>query len=209
MGSKLPFGPSREAAEKRDATGATPSPALDSPISVLRTGLEFKVSRPGRGRETCEANSKAERNAGSRCDADRLRQGLALEQNLDLREHALKAEGCERVYADRISGTVVWKLDRLGRSLKHLSDTITALNESAVNFLGLQEEAVGTTTLGGQALLPCLRGPGRISAGHHPVAGPRGLGGRGRPSGRVAGAVISNNERERHSVMLHGARRTR
>src|SRR5271166_432434 len=90
-----------------------------------------------------------------------------IEQNLDLQEDALKAAGCEKVYTDKTGGTraerpgleraladlrpgdklVVWKLDRLGRSLKHLLER--------------------------QARLPCLRGPGRVRAGHHPRADPR------------------------------------
>ncbi len=66
-----------------------------------------------------------------------------LEQNLDLQENALEAAGCKKVYTDKTSGTkaerpglekaladvrsgdslVVWKLDRLGRSLKHPIET--------------------------------------------------------------------------------------
>ena len=62
------------------------------------------------------------------------------EQNLDLQLSALKQAGCEQIYTDKISGTkaqrpgleeafshlragdifVVWRLDRLGRSLRHL-----------------------------------------------------------------------------------------
>ncbi|CAN5751682.1 hypothetical protein BH23PLA1_BH23PLA1_05210 [soil metagenome] len=68
-----------------------------------------------------------------------------LDQNLDLQEDALKAAGCERVSTDKTGGTkadrigleraladlragdqlVVWKLDRLGRSLRHLIETVT------------------------------------------------------------------------------------
>ena len=44
---------------------------------------------------------------------------------------------------------VVWKLDRLGRSLRHLVDTVTALAERGVGFRRLQEQ-VDTTTPGGK-----------------------------------------------------------
>jgi DNA invertase Pin-like site-specific DNA recombinase len=65
------------------------------------------------------------------------------DQNLDLQTDALQAAGCERLYTDTVSGAkvdrpgltatlntcrpsdtlVVWKLDRLGRSLPHLVET--------------------------------------------------------------------------------------
>jgi DNA invertase Pin-like site-specific DNA recombinase len=73
------------------------------------------------------------------------------EQNLDLQEDALEKVGCERIFRDRVSGAaaarpglqdaldyvregdtlVVWRLDRLGRSLKHL---VTALPAEAGSF---------------------------------------------------------------------------
>ena len=115
-----------------------------------------------------------------------------IEQNLDLQEDALKAAGCEKVYTDKTGGTraeqpgleraladlrpgdklVIWKLDRLGRSLKHLIETVTGLSDRGVGFRSLQE-AIDTTTSGGKLVLPCLRGPGRVRAGHHPGTDPR------------------------------------
>jgi DNA invertase Pin-like site-specific DNA recombinase len=80
------------------------------------------------------------------------------EQHSDLQVDALKAAGCYRVFVDTASGAVaarpgdtlvVWKLDRLGRSLRHLVDTITALAERGVGFRSLQEQ-VDTTTSGGK-----------------------------------------------------------
>ena len=44
---------------------------------------------------------------------------------------------------------VVWKLDRLGRSLRHLVDTVAALADRGVGFRSLQEQ-VDTTTPGGK-----------------------------------------------------------
>jgi DNA invertase Pin-like site-specific DNA recombinase len=93
------------------------------------------------------------------------------EQTLDLQLDALKAAGCERVFHDTASGAraarpglddaldharegdtiVVWRLDRLGRSLKHLIEVVTALQERGVGFRSLQE-SIDTTTSGGRLI---------------------------------------------------------
>jgi len=76
------------------------------------------------------------------------------DQNIDLQEDALKKAGCERIFSDKISGSkkdrpglneaishlrkgdtlVLWKLDRLGRSLRNLMD-ITSKLEAAKKLL--------------------------------------------------------------------------
>ena len=91
------------------------------------------------------------------------------EQNLDLQVDALKSAGCGRIFQDQCSGSiddrsglsellkfvregdvlVVWKLDRLGRSLKHLIRTVDELQARGVGFKSLQE-AIDTTTPGGK-----------------------------------------------------------
>ena len=91
------------------------------------------------------------------------------EQNLDLQLSALKQAGCEQTYTDKISGTkanrpgliealshlregdtlVVWRLDRLGRSLRHLIDTVTDLQERGIEFKSITE-AIDTRTSGGK-----------------------------------------------------------
>src|SRR5829696_1250158 len=96
------------------------------------------------------------------------------EQTLALQHDALQQAGCERVFTDTISGTqwttqervgltealaflrpgdtlVVWKLDRLGRSLRHLIETVTALQARKIGFRSLQE-SIDTTTSGGKLI---------------------------------------------------------
>jgi DNA invertase Pin-like site-specific DNA recombinase len=92
-----------------------------------------------------------------------------LDQNLNLQEDALKGAGCEKVYRDTASGAkterpgllealsflregdvlVVWKLDRLGRSIKHLIETVQSLQDREIGFKSLQEN-IDTTTSGGK-----------------------------------------------------------
>ena len=91
------------------------------------------------------------------------------EQNLHAQKDALKAAGCKRIYTDTVSGAkarrpgldqalehcregdtlVVWKLDRLGRSLPHLVETIRQLQENDIGFKSLQE-SIDTNTSGGK-----------------------------------------------------------
>lgn len=91
------------------------------------------------------------------------------DQSLDLQTDALAKAGCKEVYTDIVSGSksnrdgldkllkyirkgdtvVVWKLDRLGRSLKNLIELIQVLNEMGVGFKSLQEN-IDTTTSGGK-----------------------------------------------------------
>ena len=72
------------------------------------------------------------------------------DQQPHLQVDALTAAGCYRVFTLRPGDTlVVWKLDRLGRSLRHLVDTVTGLADRGIGFRSLQE-AIDTTTPGGK-----------------------------------------------------------
>lgn len=93
------------------------------------------------------------------------------EQNADLQRDALKTAGCYRIFVDVASGKlddrpqlaavldqlrpgdtlVVWRLDRLGRSLRHLIETVTGLAERDVAFRSLTE-AIDTSTSGGRLI---------------------------------------------------------
>ncbi len=90
------------------------------------------------------------------------------EQTTALQHDALEAAGCDRIFIDTASGAkahrpeldhmldllregdtvVVWKLDRLGRSVPHLVDLMTMFDERGVQFRSLTE-AIDTSTPGG------------------------------------------------------------
>ena len=93
------------------------------------------------------------------------------EQNLDLQRDALRKVGviAKNLYTDKITGTkqdrpgleaalshlregdtfAVWRLDRLGRSLKHLIESVTALQRQNIAFISITEN-IDTSTATGQ-----------------------------------------------------------
>lgn len=91
------------------------------------------------------------------------------DQNLDLQTEALTRAGCEKIYEDKISGVrverpgltralemlregdtlVVWKLDRLGRSVKQLVDMVGELHKRGIQFKSLTD-AIDTGTPAGR-----------------------------------------------------------
>ena len=91
------------------------------------------------------------------------------DQNLDLQRDVLEKVGCEKIYTDQQSGVsterlgltgvldlarrddtlVVWRLDRLGRSLKHLIHLVETLDQRGIGLRSLQEN-IDTTTSGGR-----------------------------------------------------------
>ncbi|USQ75351.1 recombinase family protein [Ornithinimicrobium cryptoxanthini] len=94
-----------------------------------------------------------------------------LEQDEALQVDALQAAGCGRIFIDKASGALqhrpqleallqhlrpgdtvaVWRLDRLGRSLRHLIDTVEKLQSQGVAFRSLTEN-IDTSTPGGRLI---------------------------------------------------------
>jgi len=89
------------------------------------------------------------------------------EQNIDLQIDALNKAGAEKLFIDKLSAVkerpqletllefarngdtvVVWKLDRIARSLKHLISIVEKLKDKNVNFVSLTELIDTTTPLG-------------------------------------------------------------
>jgi DNA invertase Pin-like site-specific DNA recombinase len=93
------------------------------------------------------------------------------EQTLNLQQDALTKAGCTKIFTDTASGAkterigleealnyvrkgdtlVVWRLDRLGRSLPHLITTMTDLEDRGIGFKSLTEN-IDTTTSGGKLI---------------------------------------------------------
>jgi len=93
------------------------------------------------------------------------------EQTLALHEDALRAAGCEKIFTDTMSGAkaerpglvealaylrpgdalAVWRLDRLGRSLKALIAALTTLEGRGISFRSVTEQ-LDTTTSGGKLI---------------------------------------------------------
>jgi DNA invertase Pin-like site-specific DNA recombinase len=93
------------------------------------------------------------------------------DQTLTLQQDALQQAGCTKLFTDTASGAkaerkgleealnyvrkgdtlVVWRLDRLGRSLPHLITTMTSLEERGIGFKSLTEN-IDTTTSGGKLI---------------------------------------------------------
>jgi DNA invertase Pin-like site-specific DNA recombinase len=91
-----------------------------------------------------------------------------LDQKLDAQEDLLRAAGCEKVITDKVSGTatersglneikkflrsgdtlVVWRLDRLGRSLRDLIDWVAYLENHGVALRSLHESIDTSTSTG-------------------------------------------------------------
>ena len=93
------------------------------------------------------------------------------DQNLDLQNDALKQAGCDKIIEEKASGAktdragldealsflrkgdtlVVWKLDRLGRSLQHLIQVVNQLREKGIYFRSIQE-SLDTSSSGGKLI---------------------------------------------------------
>ena len=94
------------------------------------------------------------------------------DQNLDLQINDLKKHGCEKIFTDKVSSVkservglkacmeslsendtlVVWRLDRLGRSLRDLISMIVDLKDRGIKFKSIKDGPIDTTTASGELI---------------------------------------------------------
>lgn len=138
------------------------------------------------------------------------------DQNLNLQRDALKAAGCTQIYEDTASGAnaarpglekalgmlregdtlVVWKLDRLGRSLKHLIESVQILDSRGVGFKSIRDN-IDTTTPGGKLLFHILGSLAEFERDlirERTNAGLAAARARGRKGGRPPGGHLKKQE---------------
>jgi DNA invertase Pin-like site-specific DNA recombinase len=131
------------------------------------------------------------------------------DQKLELQLDDLKSYGCETVYKEKVSGksksrpqlekmidqlrngdiVVVWKLDRLGRSLKDLIDLVSVFREKGVEFVSLKD-GIDTGTATGRFtfnIFTSLAKFEREIIRERTMAGLEAARSRGRMGGRSAG----------------------
>lgn len=144
------------------------------------------------------------------------------DQNLNLQHDALQNAGCEKVYSDQQSGAaaeragltnvldvlrpgdtlVIWRLDRLGRSLKNLIHLVEQLDKREVGLKSLQEN-IDTTTSGGRLvfhIFGALAEFERTLIRERTQAGINAARARGRQGGRPK--LLEANKREL-AIRLH------
>ena len=95
-------------------------------------------------------------------------------QHLDVQRTALSQAGCEKIYAEKVSGVgeraelqaalqflrdgyclVVYKLDRLGRSVREVLSMVDDLREKGISLIALQD-SIDATTPGGKMMMQMM-----------------------------------------------------
>jgi DNA invertase Pin-like site-specific DNA recombinase len=145
-----------------------------------------------------------------------------VDQDPALQLDALAAAGCVKVFEDRASGArtdraglraaldyvrdgdvlIVWKLDRLGRSLPHLIETVTSLATHGVGFRSITE-AIDTTTPGGRLVFHLFGALGQFERDliqERTRAGLVAAAARGRKGGRKP--VVTDDKLERARAII-------
>lgn len=144
------------------------------------------------------------------------------DQNTQLQIDALKNAGCEQLFEEKVSGKykdrpeleiclkvlregdtlVVWRLDRLGRSLEHLVQIVHELEDRRIGFQSLTE-SIDTTTAGGKLIFHIFAALAEFERNlirERTIAGLKAARARGRVGGRKA--KLSNSDTRKAAAML-------
>jgi len=147
------------------------------------------------------------------------------DQSLNLQKDALEKAGCKKIYSEQVSGAkierkkldemikqvrkgdiiVVWKLDRLGRSLRDLVNLISKFQEMEVGFKSLQD-SIDTTTPAGKLtfhLFAALAEFERDIISERTKAGLKSARARGRLGGRPKGLSKQAQNKARLAESLY------
>tara|TARA_R110002167_G_scaffold9519_2_gene43356 strand:+ start:1990 stop:2592 length:603 start_codon:yes stop_codon:yes gene_type:complete len=139
------------------------------------------------------------------------------DQNLDLQIDALKKSGCQKIFKETASGAktsrpkldellsiiqkddvvVIWKLDRMGRSLQHLIKIVNELNEKGIGITSLQDP-IDTTTAQGRLMFNMFASLAEFEKDiiyERTMAGLSSARARGRMGGRPKGLSKSAQEK--------------
>ncbi len=147
------------------------------------------------------------------------------DQSLNLQKDALEKAGCKKIYSEQVSGAkiereklnemikqvrkgdiiIVWKLDRLGRSLRDLVNLISKFQEMEVGFKSLQD-SIDTTTPAGKLtfhLFAALAEFERDIISERTKAGLKSARARGRLGGRPKGLSKQAQNKSRLAESLY------
>jgi DNA invertase Pin-like site-specific DNA recombinase len=147
------------------------------------------------------------------------------DQSLELQVDALKAAGCEKIYQEVASGAktarlvlddlmtniregdtlVVWKFDRLARSLRHFMKVIDELGQKKADFVSLTEQ-IDTTTALGKFIFHMIVLMGELERSiiiERINAGVKAARARGKLGGRPKGLSKSSEEKSQVAKILY------
>jgi len=147
------------------------------------------------------------------------------DQTLDLQQDALKRAGCEQIFTDIMSGAkaerpglvqaltfmragdvlIVWKLGRLGRSLKNLIDVVTELDTLGIGFRSVTE-SIDTTTSGGKLIFHIFGALAEFERNlirERTQAGLSAARARGRKGGHPCVAVFRDEKKVAQAISLY------
>jgi len=142
------------------------------------------------------------------------------DQNLDLQKDALTKVGCEKIFVDKITGKslnrpgleqtmemlregdtlVVWRLDRLGRSLKHLIELVSELENREIGFRSLTE-SINTTSPSGKLVFHLFGALAEFERNLIIERTKAGLAA-ARARGRLGGRPLALDEKQREALVL-------